>query len=223
MCLKFFSWNVRVSDVNFLMIRKMCAKNPFPIKHVLTTWNTAYMPLSIKSTSMNNKNWYRGIMQSGYFLLRQKFGCQADQIQLSGTCRNRTRRLSLCLSLSVLNHQFTCCLTKYWAPDWALWVTQQSYAEFDSVTSFLYPQTTGDKWHSMTIHGRFVSPKFTQSWKVFSFKRTLVVRKKTSEQAAFEAFPLDTPFTFVLMNLRHVGSQLLTFHHDQFQPFGSVD
>ena len=80
MCLKFFSWNVRVSDVNFLMIRKMCAKNPFPIKHVLTTWNTAYMPLSIKSTSMNNKNWYRGIMQSGYFLLRQKFWCQADQI-----------------------------------------------------------------------------------------------------------------------------------------------
>ena len=122
MCLKFFSWNVRVSDVNFLMMRKMCAKNPFPIKHVLTTWNTAYMPLSIKSTSMNNKNWYRGIMQSGYLLLRQKFGCQADQIQLSGTCRNRTRRLSLCLSLSVLHHQFTCCLAKYWAPDWALWV-----------------------------------------------------------------------------------------------------
>ena len=100
---------------------------------------------------------------------------------------------------------------------------QQSYAEFDSVTSFLYPQITGDKWHSMTIHGRFVSPKFTQSWKVFSFKRTLLVGKKTSEQTAFEAFPLDTPFTFVLMNLRHVGSQLLTFQHDQFQPFGSVD
>ena len=82
MCLKFFSWNVGVSGVNVPMIRKICAKNPFPIKHVLTTWNTAYMPLSIKSTSMNNKNWYRAIMESGYFLLRQKVACQADQIQL---------------------------------------------------------------------------------------------------------------------------------------------